>query len=426
MTGERIFPTATAYAKAVQHPAEVFSAPDLRNAIFPAHRTLGVVSPMVGQFAAVLRAQVHGSTYALRFFTSPAADRARYARLTAHLHGGPLLNIVVASTWSDRAILVNNDWWPMVRMPWIDGPPLDIHVARLVAEQDSRALLTLANQWRHMILAMQASGFAHGDLQHRNVLVEGPVDEVRLRLVDLDGSWIEAIEDLPAPGEDGHPNFRLAGRVWGRYMDTFPGLLGYAALRGLAQDPVGWDSAFFSDKILFDETDFRAGADTPVWRRLEAIDDPALRHALAELRQACADATHVDRPLQELLPWWEVAKEGRTRLAGAGRPAVPPSTQEPEGTAPWDTGTQITTTPIHPPAPTLPAQRPTPTTTPPSTWPEEPVAEPTPSRSPGVYTAAGGVGVLVGVLIIVIFGSVLLGLGLGAVAAVLVLLVLPR
>ena len=52
---------------------------------------------------------------------------------------------------------------------------------------------------------MQRAEFAHGDLQHGNVLVD---QEGQLRLVDFDSVWIPQLQGQPAPTESGHPNYQ--------------------------------------------------------------------------------------------------------------------------------------------------------------------------------------------------------------------------
>ena len=48
-----------------------------------------------------------------------------------------------------------------------------------------------------------------------------------LRLVDFDCAWIEDFAGGAPPAETGHHNYQPPGRPWGRWMDTFPGLVIY-------------------------------------------------------------------------------------------------------------------------------------------------------------------------------------------------------
>ncbi|MDQ2706917.1 MAG: hypothetical protein M3Z25_04470 [Actinomycetota bacterium] len=71
----------------------------------------------------------------------------------------------------------------MVRMQWVEGRTLDEYVGHLVAAGDVPAIGALAGTWRDLVRRMQTARFAHGDLQHGNVLID---TRGTLRLVDLD------------------------------------------------------------------------------------------------------------------------------------------------------------------------------------------------------------------------------------------------
>lgn len=62
----------------------------------------------------------------------------------------------------------------MVQMDWITGRRLDDQVDALAARHDVATLRTLAANWRAHVRQVQNAEFAHGDLQHGNVLVSRP------------------------------------------------------------------------------------------------------------------------------------------------------------------------------------------------------------------------------------------------------------
>ena len=69
----------------------------------------------------------------------------------------------------------------------------------------------------------------------------------RLRLVDFDDSWIPAF----AGGRPPNPNYQRIGRTWGRWMDTFPGLVIYTSLLGLSRRPDTWRLLHNGENMLF-------------------------------------------------------------------------------------------------------------------------------------------------------------------------------
>ncbi|MFD1049564.1 hypothetical protein ACFQ1S_30555, partial [Kibdelosporangium lantanae] len=95
---------------------------------------------------------------------------------------------MATSTWVDNAITVNGRTWPVLRMQWVEGRTLNHHVEDLVEDEDTASIRALADNWRDLVRRIQTARFAHGDLQHGNVMVEG---DGTLRLVDFDSAWIE-------------------------------------------------------------------------------------------------------------------------------------------------------------------------------------------------------------------------------------------
>jgi hypothetical protein len=292
------FPSSEDYIRAVQSPSAAFRDAALQRARFVVDPVLQVPLPASGSAAVVFRAEVEGQNRALRFFTHRAADRERYVALGPALTSGGLGHSVVNATWNDHAILVGQRRWPMVDMEWVEGRTLDVYVAHLAAAGDARSLTTLAVEWRSLVDVMQRAGFAHGDLQHGNVLVDMTG---ALRLVDLDGSWTEAVASHTPPREVGHRNYQHPQRPWGRWMDTFPGLVVYAALLCLAESPSLWTSLTTDDKIFFSEEDLAPPFQTETWRSLERLHDPDVERVLALLRDCCQPGWTAGGSLADLL-----------------------------------------------------------------------------------------------------------------------------
>jgi hypothetical protein len=362
------YPSAKEYVLAVQDPARSFVRPDLRAAVFTVHPNLRVPMPTSGTAAVVFRAQVGGRDQALRFFIrEDASTRERYSALSDYFDNTrALAGCVAHARWVDNAISVRNQWWPLIEMDWVGGQTLDMHVGELAGAGDSAGLRRLAGSWRDLIDLMQYNEFAHGDLQHGNVLVEG---SRRLRLVDYDGSWIGAFRGERPPPENGHPNYQRRDREWGRWMDTFPGLVVYTGLLGLATDPE-LRSFGSRENILFTREDFRPGARTDIWDRLSRIEDPEVTRASAILRACCEPTWKAKESLRDLL-----ASSITVSPAPADRVWRPPTVP----TRPdfWVPGS------VADPPPSYDWSRGTATPNPPSGPATAAPAGPTPIRTPG-------------------------------------------
>ena len=136
------------------------------------------------------------------------------------------------TTWLDGAITVNRLTWPVLTMDWIDGRTLNEYVDFLVTGFNAAALTTLARRGQ-LVALLQRSEFAHGDLQHGNVMVD---QDGQLRLVDFDGVRIPQLAGQAPPTEFGHPNYQHPLRhVWDRWLDTFSALVIYTSLVALGR-----------------------------------------------------------------------------------------------------------------------------------------------------------------------------------------------
>ena len=191
------YPNIEDYVRAVQQPGEVFQIGPLRRAAFELHPVFRIPMPASGSAAVVFKASVDGVDTALRFFIQDdVSSRERYTALARHFAGHGLADCVASAAWVDHAIAIHGATWPVVQMEWIEGRSLDAYVAHLARRNDVGALACLAHIWRGFIARLQDAEFAHGDLQHGNVIVDR---NGSLRLVDFDGSWIAAFrgEHLP-------------------------------------------------------------------------------------------------------------------------------------------------------------------------------------------------------------------------------------
>jgi eukaryotic-like serine/threonine-protein kinase len=278
------FPAAGDYYKAVQAPARSFTVPKLRAAEF-VWDSLGPTLAR-GSSAVVFQASVEGKPQALRcYIRNDASSRDRYSALDAYLAEHDLSPYVSGTTWLDDAITVNRATWPVLTMEWIDGRTLNEYVDFLVTNSNAAALTTLAAKWRELVALLQDGEFAHGDLQHGNVMVD---QDGRLRLVDFDGVWIPQLAEHSPPSEFGHPNYQHPlQHVWDRWLDTFSALVIYLSLVALGKDPALWLALYNSKNLLFAKNDFFLPFETETWKQLAALGDPQVDELCRRLQECC-------------------------------------------------------------------------------------------------------------------------------------------
>jgi hypothetical protein len=256
-SGRPPWPTQVEYQEALEFPANCFTDTELRDATVADRTAFGLPLPITGQFANVYRLVApDGRAIAVRLFLRSLAGRDRHwAALVRHITSLPALPpALVAVTYEADGICVGAGRFPLVKHAWVEGIPLNAYVEKNL--YDAAALGRLADAWRLVVRSLEPVRFAHGDLQHGNILVEESTGAVRL--IDYDGAFVPGLAGV-ANREVGHASYQHPGRTaaaYGPMMDRFPALLIYVALRVLAVAPELWFRLDNGDNLLFRPEDF--------------------------------------------------------------------------------------------------------------------------------------------------------------------------
>ncbi len=287
-------PDLVAYQAAVQHPSTAFMDPQLRAATVATSR-LGLPRAVAGNFAVTYQLGDGSRRWAVRCFHREVSDRAsRYAvisRSLARVPNGPLVPI----EHIELGVRVGASWYPITKMRWLDGYPLN----RVVESSLSRpgALLELERRFVELVADLRRRGIAHGDLQHGNVLVD---DSSTLHLVDYDGMYVPGLKGRSA-SETGDPNYQHPRRStqFDTELDNFASIVIVVALRALAASPSLWRTYNTGDNLLFRRSDFADPSASPLFRELASI--ASVRELSERLAQASTeDYSRVPR-LEDLL-----------------------------------------------------------------------------------------------------------------------------
>jgi hypothetical protein len=274
-------PDLAAYQTAIQHPTTAFADSDLRAATVTTNR-LGLPKVAAGNFALTYQLVHAGRRWAVRCFHRDASDRQkRYAEISRTLRGlrgGPFVSI----DYLPAGVRVEQSWFPVTKMPWLDGRTLNRFVESRL--NDAHALHTLERRFTAMARELRGLGIAHGDLQHGNILID---DAGNLHLVDYDGMYVPSLKGLPA-SESGDPNYQHPARKtqFDAELDRFAVLVIVIALRALATAPELWKKYNTEDNLLFQRSDFAALQASPLFRDLHAL--PATRGLVERFAGVCA------------------------------------------------------------------------------------------------------------------------------------------
>jgi hypothetical protein len=424
MTETPTWPDRATYRAMAQRPDAFFLDDELLSAEFAKDK---INQPLLwsGARAMVFRATCGGRRVAVRFML--AEDRhaeQRYSALAQHLSTTSVA-AMVSTEWLAEGVRLGSASFPVIKMDWVDGVPLDRHIRSVIDDPtaaDSMGRLTAA--WRECARSLVNAGIGHGDIHPGNLLVY--VDEAghyRLRLVDYDNVWVPGL-DLKSR-EGGRPGFQHPHRpaeLTGQYMDAFPNTLTYLSLRALAAAPTLWSRfGVADDSLLFSHTDLGDGS-AEVWTTLAASPDPVVRE-ITELTRRWLDSPF--ERYQSLDQVVAAAESGVGSGVGSSIPTTTPvhniwpaGGQEPVTAGKWPpggppmgpltwppSGSGATAAP--PPEPPGPPKRPAPPPIGPQRWggPPVPPAPPpapysTPKKPP--YVAVGIAAVVVIVILLII------------------------
>jgi len=283
------WPDLTEYHEAMQSPQRSLGDPELQKAQIDKDR-FGMPKPATGGNAVVYKATVGQNAWAVRCFLRPISDHAeRYAAISKHLQKNRSAHSTEFVYLAD-GLRIKGGTFPIVKMAWVQGQHLDRCVEGLLDQP--RELAALREKFRTLVKDIERAHFAHGDLQHGNIMVTGK----ELLLIDYDGMWVPALIGRQAT-EIGHRAYQHPKRSttdYGPHLDRFSALVIYLSLRALEIDRQLWDTYCTGDNLLFVREDFNEPGRSPLWGDLAALKNAEVTYLAGIL------AAMVGRPVKDL------------------------------------------------------------------------------------------------------------------------------
>jgi hypothetical protein len=298
------WPLSQDYNEAVQNPAMNFADPELKRCR-AATNAMGLPMPYSGNFADVYQfVSPGGPRWAVKCFTREVAGlHARYDAISRHLRlmGLPF---AVDFTYLEKGILVAGQWYPVLKMEWVEGLTLNEFVSR--AADKPATLEVLLQVWGRMGAYLRVAHVAHADLQHGNVLLVPGTNALALKLVDYDGMWVPALAGSKS-GEVGHPSYqhpqRLRDGTYSREVDRFPLLLVATALRALKTGgPALWEKYTDGDNLLFKAADLQAPTKSRLFYDLLHSTDALTVEMTKQVIEALRGSLESAPQLEDVMP----------------------------------------------------------------------------------------------------------------------------
>lgn len=281
-------PNRNEYSQAVQNPHLNFADADLQNS--KPHKTpLGLPIAWSGGAAIVFQLRSAKNVWAVRCFIRQGDNRqGRYQALERHLRKQGNLPYLVPFAYLDKGIRVNGDWYPVVKMPWVESSQLDEHIYQLIQQKATNKLSSLAQQFLQLVTDLEKQQIEHGDLQHGNVLVRAQ-NSTPFVLVDYDGVYVPGLKGW-AGIEIGHRHYqhpKRAGNYFGPQIDRFSSLVVYLSLLALSKDISLWSRFHRDEYLILADFDYKLPHTSPALSALLKSNDKQVQALTSFLIEAC-------------------------------------------------------------------------------------------------------------------------------------------
>lgn len=274
------WPTPQDYNEAIQNTEHCFFDPELKQGVVELNK-LGLPASITGSFASVYSVTTKTTRYAVRCLLHDIPDQQlRYERLSKAICSDSL-EYTTDFEYQKEGIKVGDRAYPIVKMAWLAGDNLDVYVEKNFSKK--RKIAALRKNFLDMSRALLNEGFAHGDLQHGNIIIT----DDGIRLVDYDGMFVPSLTGLQS-NELGHRNYQHPQREkqhFGPYLDNFSAWVIDTTLLCIETDPTlykQWHSG--NETILFELKDFNNPHDSKLFEALESHESEVIRNASRRLR----------------------------------------------------------------------------------------------------------------------------------------------
>lgn len=275
----------------------------------------GLTKPSSSGNFAIVYELINGQRHwAVRcFLKQPVSDRQkRYAAISKYLNSHTL-SYFVEFKFIEKGIRVNGQWYPILKMDWVQGITLDCYINKNIG--NTAFIQTLLQQVRQLQQDLRNVKIAHGDLQHGNILV---TQSGQLKLVDYDGMYVPELQGNP-PGEFGHPNYQLPTRSSQDFnvtVDDFSFDVVVLSLAAIIEEPFIWFK-FHNEKdesLIFKKKDFEDPDNSDVFKYVSQIKDSGVKALCTQLVNRCKGISpgnkkpwYLNRekpPSSSDKPWW--------------------------------------------------------------------------------------------------------------------------
>jgi len=274
-------PRPDEYQAAVQNPQVAFTDSELRSAKVDTN-AWGLPIVASGGFAITYRLKSAQKEWAVRCFHKSVADlRDRYTAISAFLRQHQN-GYFTQTEYQETGILVKGNYYPITKMAWIPGEPLNLYIERNLNQP--ALIQPLVDRFVAMVQQLEMLGISHGDLQHGNIMVVGG----QLKLIDYDCMFVPALSGRNS-NEKGHINYQHPSRThaeFNAHLDRFSSIVIYLGLKAISSKPSLWMTyGAGGENLLFQYKDFIDPNGSRLLAELEQI--PSIGWLIPFFRSLC-------------------------------------------------------------------------------------------------------------------------------------------
>jgi formylglycine-generating enzyme required for sulfatase activity len=273
-------PSLLDYREAISNPG-FFSDPNLKDGK-PVLNKKGNPFSSAGKFAITFKyTDKDGKLHAIRCFTTLIDGIEQQYKSVQNFITQSNSEYFVNVDYQNNGIYmrIQGEPYPICVMEWVDGLTLDDYIKQNIKQLPS---LNLSTKFVQMIADLQPLGYAHGDLQHGNIMVENH----NLKLVDYDGMYVPEYDGQMLQSKElGHRNYQHPKRNPSHYnadLDNFSAIVIFLSLVALERDP-----SLFSDDVeclLIGEHDFKNPYRS---EKLQALANLGYKASVQHFQQIC-------------------------------------------------------------------------------------------------------------------------------------------
>ncbi|MCL1933860.1 MAG: hypothetical protein FWF53_08655 [Candidatus Azobacteroides sp.] len=268
------------YNIAVQNPRIAFTDADLKNSSVET-TPLGLPKPYSGGFTITYKLSNNQAIWAVKCFHRDIQDLQRRYQSIGNFFSKNPSSYFVDARYLAEGIKINEKGYPIIKMRWIEGDPLNIYLSKSYNRKNN--VEKLLADFVQLINELEKFGIAHGDLQHGNIIVKND----KLHLIDYDGMYLPELASLQT-NEIGHPNYQHPKRSASQYnkdIDRFSEVVIYLGLKAISINPNLWQKYDNSENILFKNQDFINPQQSLLIKDLLAI--PEIKTSIDRLVMCC-------------------------------------------------------------------------------------------------------------------------------------------